>query len=45
MTEFGGLLGGADVTPALVPGVTPALVPGVKNTPCTIDHLIGTCEV
>jgi hypothetical protein len=37
MIEFGGLVGGADVMPVLVPGV--------KNTPWRIDHLIGTREV
>ena len=37
MTEFGGLVGGADMMPALVPGV--------KNTSWRIDHLIGAREV
>jgi hypothetical protein len=37
MTEFGGLVGGADVMSALVPGV--------KNTSWRIDHLIGASEV
>jgi hypothetical protein len=37
MTEFGGLVGDADVMSALVPGV--------KNASWRIDHLIGAREV